>query len=104
MILAVSGMLPRILFSRSFSNAFCISSVIESMKRFSSNGLRLYHDAWLKEFRTNKLLDSTVHIRQITLAGQHNNNKMERLNGEIGDRERLTRNPKREDTPILTGM
>jgi len=38
------------------------------------------------------------------LAGQHNNNKMERLNGEIRDREKVTRNLKKDDTPILTGM
>jgi len=69
-----------------------------------TDGLRSYHDAWLKEFRTNKLSESTVHIRQITLAGQHNNNTMERFNGEIRDREKVTRNLKKDDTPILTGM
>ena len=69
-----------------------------------TDGLRSYHDAWLKEFRANKLSDSTIHIQQITLECQHNNNKMERLNGEIRDRERVTRNLKTEDTPILTGM
>ena len=69
-----------------------------------TDGLRSYRDAWLKEFRANKLSDSTVHIRQITLAGQHNNNKMERLNGEIRDREKVTRNLKKEDSPILTGL
>ena len=69
-----------------------------------TDGLRSYHDAWLKEFRTNKQIDSTVHIRQITLAGHHNNNKMERLNGEIRDREKVTRNLKTDDSPILTGM
>jgi transposase-like protein len=69
-----------------------------------TDGLRSYRDAWLKEFRTNKSENSTVHIRQITLAGQHNNNKMERLNGEIRDREKVTRNLKKTDSPILTGM
>ena len=68
-----------------------------------TDGLRSYRDAWLKEFRTNKLSDSTVHIRQITLEGQHNNNKMERLNGEIRNREKVTRNLKNPDSPILTG-
>jgi hypothetical protein len=29
---------------------------------------------------------------------------MERLNGEIRDREKVTRNLKKDDTPILTGM
>lgn len=69
-----------------------------------TDGLRSYHDAWLKEFRTNKNVDNTVHIRQITLTGKHNNNKMERLNGEIRDREKVMRSLKKEDTPILTGM
>ncbi len=68
-----------------------------------TDGLRSYHDAWLKEFRTNKQIDSTVHIRKITLAGTHNNNKMERMNGEIRDREKVTRNLKTVDSPILTG-
>jgi len=45
-----------------------------------------------------------VHIRQITLAGEHNNNPIERFNGEIRDRERVTRNFKKTDTPILAGM
>ncbi len=69
-----------------------------------TDGLRSYHDAWLKEYRTNKQVDSTVHIRQITLTGKHNNNKMERLNGEIRDRERVMRSLKTEDSPILNGM
>jgi transposase-like protein len=69
-----------------------------------TDGLRSYRDAWLKEFRTNKQVDSTVHIREITLTGKHNNNKMERLNGEIRDREKVMRSLKRTDTPILTGL
>jgi transposase-like protein len=69
-----------------------------------TDGLRSYHDAWLKEFRTNRNVDSTVHIRQITLTGHHNNNRMERLNGEVRDRERVMRSLKTGDTPILTGM
>jgi transposase-like protein len=69
-----------------------------------TDGLRSYRDAYLKEFRTNKFSDNTVHIRQITLQGQHNNNAMERMNGEIRDREKVTRNLKRTDSPILKGM
>jgi len=68
-----------------------------------TDGLRSYRDAWLKEFRTNKQANSTVHIRQITLTGKHNNNMMERMNGEIRMIERPKRGLKREDTPILTG-
>jgi transposase-like protein len=69
-----------------------------------TDGLRSYHEAWMKEFRTQKLADTTVHIRNITLEGTHNNNKMERLNGEIRDREKVMRSLKKDDTPILTGM
>jgi hypothetical protein len=58
----------------------------------------------MKEFRTQKLADTTVHIRNITLEGTHNNNKMERVNGEIRDREKVMRSLKKDDTPILTGM
>lgn len=32
-----------------------------------------------------------------------NNNKMERLNGEIRDREKVMRGLKKDDTPILKG-
>ena len=32
-----------------------------------------------------------------------NNNKMERLNGEIRDREKVVRGLKKEDSPLLTG-
>jgi len=69
-----------------------------------TDGLRSYHDAYMREYRTNKNVDSTVHIREITLAGHHNNNKMERMNGEIRDREKVMRSLKRTDTPILTGL
>lgn len=33
-----------------------------------------------------------------------NNNKMERLNGEIRDREKVFRGLKKFDTPIIDGM
>jgi len=32
-----------------------------------------------------------------------NNNKMERLNGEIRDREKVVRGVKKENSPLLTG-
>jgi len=37
------------------------------------------------------------------MSGDNNNNKMERLNGEIRDREKVMRSLKKPDTPILTG-
>jgi hypothetical protein len=42
-------------------------------------------------------------IRNIRFQGQPTNNKMERLNGEIRDREKVMRGLKKPDTPILTG-
>lgn len=45
----------------------------------------------------------TEHVRHIKIQGDHNNNKMERLNGEIRDREKVMRGLKKEDTPILKG-
>ena len=54
----------------------------------------------MKEFYTNS--KGTEHI-QIHLAGRVHNNKMERMNGEIRDREKVTRNLKKMDTPILKG-
>jgi hypothetical protein len=51
-----------------------------------------------------KIETRTEHIRHIRLAGDFNNNKMERLNGEIRDRERVMRTLENSDTPILSGM
>ena len=49
---------------------------------------------------------NTNHIRHIHLAGKRdrNNNKMERLNGEIRDREKVFRGLKKFDTPRIDGM
>jgi hypothetical protein len=41
-------------------------------------------------------------MRYIGLAA-HRNNKMERMNGEIRDRERVMRTLEKSDSPILTG-
>jgi len=67
-----------------------------------TDGLRAYHDAYKKEFWTLKGPRSE-HINAIRLRGDMNNNKMERLNGEIRDREKTMRGLKKIDTPILEG-
>jgi len=67
-----------------------------------TDGLRSYHDAYKKEFWTLRN-PRTKHIRHIKLRGDMNNNKMERLNGEIRQREKTMRGLKRKDTPILKG-
>lgn len=45
----------------------------------------------------------TAHVREIQLAGQVHNNKMERMNDEVRDREKVMRGLKKSDTPILKG-
>ena len=67
-----------------------------------TDGLPAYHDAFKKESWTLRN-PRTKHIRHIKIRGDHNNNKMERLNGEIRDREKVMRGLKKENTPILKG-
>lgn len=43
------------------------------------------------------------HVNAAKLSGNMNNNKMERFNGEIRDREKTMRGLKAKDTPILAG-
>lgn len=71
-------------------------------KVFITDGLKSYHDAYNKEFYTTKK-PRTLHIRHIHLQGDMNNNKMERLNGEIRDREKVMRGIKKKDSITLTG-
>jgi transposase-like protein len=67
-------------------------------KTLITDGLRSYAIAHDQAFD-----DSVKHIRHITIQGNRNNNKMERLNGEIRDREKTMRGLKRRRTPILSG-
>jgi len=67
-----------------------------------SDGAWNFGEACKKEYYTMKA-PQTKHIRHIHLAGDKNNNKMERLNGEIRDREKVMRGLKIADTPILIG-
>ena len=68
-----------------------------------TDGLKAYRQAYNFEWWTPALKTRTRHIRHITIQGDRNNNKMERLNGEIRDREKVMRGLKLESTPILTG-
>lgn len=67
-----------------------------------TDGLRAYHDAFNREFFTITNPRSK-HINSIKLNGDMNNNKMERINGEIRDREKVMRGLKKKSTPILKG-
>jgi len=68
-----------------------------------TDGLPAYHDAYKKEFWTARKETRTEHIRHIKIKGDMNNNKNERFNGEIRDREKVMRGLKKEDSPILKG-
>ncbi len=65
-----------------------------------SDGARNYNEVFKDEFFTRRLPRSK-HIRHIRLQGDHNNNKMERLNGEVRDREKVMRGLKIAGTSVL---
>jgi putative transposase len=66
-----------------------------------TDGLPAYHDAFMKEYWTRT--NGAQHVRDIHIDGKVHNNKMERLNGEIRDREKVMRGLEKTDTPILSG-
>jgi transposase-like protein len=66
---------------------------------FITDGLPAYQKASKKVFGKK-----TIHTRHIHIQKDMNNNKMERLNGEIRDREKVFRGLKKMDTPIIDGM
>jgi len=68
-----------------------------------TDGLRTYHEAYLKECWTARKDTQTRHVREIRMSGEIHNNKMERFNGEVRDREKVMRGLKKKDTTILRG-
>ena len=71
-----------------------------------TDGLQSYRDAFNKEFFTLRNPRSR-HVNAIKLTGHEwneNNNKMERLNGSIRDREKTMRGIKKTTTKVLPGM
>jgi putative transposase len=62
-----------------------------------TDGLQVYTVA------KDRVFPNTNHVRHIRFHGDMNNNKMERLNGEVRDREKTMRGLKKGDTPILKG-
>lgn len=67
-----------------------------------SHGAPNFHVAFKKEFATHRL-PTPKHIRRIRIQGDHNNSKMERMNEEVRDREKVMRGLKIADTKILPG-
>ena len=68
-----------------------------------TDGLHSYSEAYRKEFWTVNRENRTIHIRNVHLQGDMNNNQMERLNGEFRDREKVVRGIKKDDSVIIDG-
>lgn len=83
---------------------FAKSKLIAGKKPMTivTDGLRSYHEAYKREFFTIAK-PRTEHVVSVMTQGQRNNNKMERMNGEIRDREKVMRGLKKPDTVVLTG-
>jgi transposase-like protein len=73
-------------------------------KQLITDGAPNFHDAFMQKLWTRRVAERPEHIKDIRMSGRVHNNKMERMNGEIRDREKVTRNLKKMDTPILSGM
>ena len=69
-----------------------------------SDGAPNFHEAYMKEFWTQKVAARTEHIKEIAFDGVRHNNKMERMNGELRQREKVMRTLEKPNTKILTGM
>ncbi len=86
--------------------ARCLKMAKDSMQMtprvFVTDGLQAYNDAFKKEYGAVKK-GSPIHVRHISLKGDKNNNKMERLNGEFRDREKVMRGVKKMDSVIFDG-
>ena len=68
-----------------------------------TDGLGSYDIAFRKEYTTNSTSTNPIHVKEIALTGRIHNNKMERMNGEVRDREKTFRGLKTADSPILKG-
>ncbi len=68
-----------------------------------TDGLKSYGEAYRKEFWEINRQKRTLHIEHIRMSGDMNNNKMERMNGEFRDREKVVRGIKKDDSIIFDG-
>jgi transposase-like protein len=66
-------------------------------KNFITDGLPSFEES------ARRMFPNANHIQHIRMQGDLNNNKMERMNGEVRDREKVMRGLKNVDTPILKG-
>lgn len=85
--------------SHTLSSETCFSKTFEGIvkKNYRRSILDRYFPSGMA------VENRTEHIRHIRLAGDRNNNRMERFNEEVRDREKVMRGLERMDSPILTG-
>jgi hypothetical protein len=69
-----------------------------------SDGAHNFTTANRKEWYSKFKDRNTTHVADIRLGGEVHNNKMERMNGEWRDREKVMRSLKRDDSPVIGGM
>jgi transposase-like protein len=67
-----------------------------------TDGGRHFNSPFRREF--DSASHYSRHVKDITLRGKVHNNKMERMNGEVRDREKVMRGLKTIDSPIFQGL
>jgi hypothetical protein len=77
--------------------------VAEKPRILITDELTTHHKGYLRELYTHKLETGTEDVRDIRVNGRMHNNKMEYLNGQIRDREKVMCSLKKPDTPIIAG-
>ena len=68
----------------------------------TTDGGRHFNRPFKREF--GAMNRYSQHVKDIRLNGSVHNNKMERMNGELRDREKVMRGIKRTDSPIFKGL
>ena len=69
-----------------------------------TGGVFNFHSAIKAAFPRESKALAIQHVRHVRMSGDVNNNRMERFDGGLRDREKVTRNLKKADTPILAGL
>ena len=86
-----------------FKEAMMIADKIPAL--LISDGAMNFHRAWINNYKAkNFLWKDTEHILHIHMKGNKNNNRMERLNCTIRDREVTYRGIKKMGSPPFDGF
>jgi len=72
-------------------------------KTFNIDGAANFDQVYLQESYTMRDETDAEHIRHIGLVGDGKNNRVERFNGVVCQREKVTRTLKRAGSPVLAG-